>query len=616
MKSNYRNFLNQNTERNAMQFSQSIKGQIHELLQSFFLASIFIGVLTFSTPALSTSPSSTPAAAEISQILAKPMEKITPVMVVCLAENQETFLKIDSRFPFLAEMRRISGLLQLITGNSKDTEKINALFNKEYPPVGGWHYLPIGSGFVVDSDRQYVVTNWHVTQFCPRNVGLKMQIGIIESSGFDLEPIPALHIGERTVKDEKGHDISEHIYVRALCKNRKSGCSIESQKNVELYAPDLAVIKLNRPARTAPIPLASSPMLDPSANLMIAGYPQVMMHLSQGSGSPRTQSTMPTLAPARFSNLQPFNNFDLGIDQKDVIETKFMMLAAQIHPGNSGGPLLFNNQVVGVVTATVAHDSAKAVSIQESGVEEVAQGGIIIPTGYGLAVPVSEVLRMLTWLGIKPVGLAPLVISPTLKRQPEDIPPVMHPLLESSNNKIIIALLACILVAGAAFFVMARDHAKAKKTFPSKPLGTLNSANPTAGVKEPTVEQTNNLAKKPATSKETYTAAVQLKASHGVMNGKIFAIPTPNGGMALVVGRNPLTCQIVFPNETDLVGRQHCSFVWNPNNRSFVVEDMDSSNGTFINGRKLNKGERAALKDGDTVDIGAASMNRFSVNIL
>lgn len=593
-----------------MQFSQSNKGQIHELLQSFFLASIFIGVLAFSTPAISYSQAPTPA---ISQTLAQPIEKVTPVRVVCLAENQETFLKIDSRFPFLAEMRRISGLLQLITGNSKNTEKINALFNKEYPPVGGWHYLPIGSGFVVDSDRRYVVTNWHVAQFCPRNVELKMQIGIIESSGFDLEPIPALHIGKRTVKDEKGNDISEHVYVRALCQNRKSDCSKDSSENVELYAPDLAIIKLSRPARTAPIPLASSPMLDPNATLTIAGYPQVTMQLSQGPTSPRTQSTMPTLAPAKFSNIQPFDNFDLGIDPKDVIETKFMMLAAQIHPGNSGGPLLFNNQVVGVVTATVVQDSAKAAAIQESGVEEVAKGKTnSIPTGYGLAVPVAEVLKMLAWLDIKPVGLSQITSAPKTNLPLESVPAVIPPWWESTNNKIIIALLASILVAGSAFFVMARDHASAKKTIPSKSLEPQHSANPTAGVKEPTVEPTINF----ETPKVTYTAAVQLKGSHGVMNGKTFTIPTPNGGMALVVGRNPLTCQIVFPNETDLVGRQHCSFVWNPNNRSFTVEDMDSSNGTFINGRKLNKGERAALKDGDTVDIGAASMNRFSVNIV
>ena len=64
----------------------------------------------------------------------------------------------------------------------------------------------------------------------------------------------------------------------------------------------------------------------------------------------------------------------------------------------------------------------------------------------------------------------------------------------------------------------------------------------------------------------------------------------------LVVGREP-TCEIHIDNLG--ISRQHCAFA--ARGEAFVVQDMGSSNGTFVNGRKITE---HFLNDADEVVIG------------
>jgi len=63
-----------------------------------------------------------------------------------------------------------------------------------------------------------------------------------------------------------------------------------------------------------------------------------------------------------------------------------------------------------------------------------------------------------------------------------------------------------------------------------------------------------------------------------------------------VVGRDPSSD---IPIENIGISRQHCRFTWD--GKSFLVEDLKSSNGVLLNGEKV---QQAPLKDGDEVRLG------------
>ncbi|MCC7351089.1 MAG: FHA domain-containing protein [Phycisphaerales bacterium] len=65
---------------------------------------------------------------------------------------------------------------------------------------------------------------------------------------------------------------------------------------------------------------------------------------------------------------------------------------------------------------------------------------------------------------------------------------------------------------------------------------------------------------------------------------------------ALTIGRAP-TCDLCLPDGA--MSRQHCRI--EPDGDRWLVVDLDSRNGTFINGRRI---QRQHLKDGDRLHVG------------
>lgn len=106
---------------------------------------------------------------------------------------------------------------------------------------------------------------------------------------------------------------------------------------------------------------------------------------------------------------------------------------------------------------------------------------------------------------------------------------------------------------------------------------------------------------------------VELRASHGPWSGQVFTLPTPNGALAISIGRDAASCQLVLPNELDSVGRLHAMLIWNPQTGGLVVEDAGSDHGTFVNARRIAPHEATPLQDGDVVDLGGPASQRLSV---
>ncbi|MCA1619416.1 MAG: FHA domain-containing protein [Acidobacteria bacterium] len=71
----------------------------------------------------------------------------------------------------------------------------------------------------------------------------------------------------------------------------------------------------------------------------------------------------------------------------------------------------------------------------------------------------------------------------------------------------------------------------------------------------------------------------------------------------LVLGRDPSSTVKYDPDRDDLVGRQHAKITQDPNDPSqFIVADLNSRNGTFVNRQRLTGATR--INPGDVVQLG------------
>lgn len=84
-------------------------------------------------------------------------------------------------------------------------------------------------------------------------------------------------------------------------------------------------------------------------------------------------------------------------------------------------------------------------------------------------------------------------------------------------------------------------------------------------------------------------------------------------GEDLLIGRDASTCQVVFPMEIGEVSRRHCTLRFDEETRTFVLEDLGSSNGTFLDGgERLQPGKRYTLRSGDRFAL-SGEKHRFEV---
>jgi pSer/pThr/pTyr-binding forkhead associated (FHA) protein len=65
-----------------------------------------------------------------------------------------------------------------------------------------------------------------------------------------------------------------------------------------------------------------------------------------------------------------------------------------------------------------------------------------------------------------------------------------------------------------------------------------------------------------------------------------------------IIGRNPTT-DITLLDEG--ISREHALILWDPDAAEFTIEDLQSTNGTKVNGKRVRS---AALCEGDEIEIG------------
>ena len=67
-----------------------------------------------------------------------------------------------------------------------------------------------------------------------------------------------------------------------------------------------------------------------------------------------------------------------------------------------------------------------------------------------------------------------------------------------------------------------------------------------------------------------------------------------------VIGKNPYKVDAVISKSAN-VSREHCKIIFSDN--TYYITDNNSTNGTFVNGNKIAKGQIVPINEGDNITI-------------
>lgn len=97
----------------------------------------------------------------------------------------------------------------------------------------------------------------------------------------------------------------------------------------------------------------------------------------------------------------------------------------------------------------------------------------------------------------------------------------------------------------------------------------------------------------------------------GEFAGKAF----PMSSNGILMGRDNVSCQIVFSPTTQGISRHHCQVNYNQQSRMFIINDVGSTYGTYtMNGVRIQSGQPMALSVGERFYLGSKS-NIFEVRV-
>lgn len=256
------------------------------------------------------------------------------------------------------------------------------------------------------------------------------------------------------------------------------------------------------------------------------------------------------------------------ISAKTVVEgLKVYQTDASISGGNSGGPL-FNEtgQVIGI-------NFMKATRAE----------------GIGYAIQADELLPELDRLGI-PYKKTTSAVSP---EAPKTVAPSAPNPTPTPNNStpptgsvlLYAGIALAVILSAAALFVVIRGK------------GPRSSA---------------NLQQQPA-------KPVTPSGSHPVLigiSGPFAGNEIRMGVEPISFGRDPKQCQLVFDKNMADVGRLHCTLNYDANQKTFVLVDKQSTNGTFTgDGVRLQPGTACQIGHGGRFYL-ASPRNMFEVRLV
>lgn len=424
--------------------------------------------------------------------------------------------------------------------------KVNVLTVDKKGNIGRGH----GTGFVINDDG-YIVTNWHVVTGAVAIFVLRDGQRIDVLQGFDV-------------------------------KNKFAGANVEKDPWTSKDL-DLAILKVK-------------PEHWPQLNLEAV----TLTNQRPIQGSIVSAQGYPGIAEAtavKSVDITAFSTFASGTLARVIEDGKWsgggetlvqLLHTAPTSGGNSGGPVFDEcGRVVGVHSASPTESS----SVYDAKGRKIAFG-VVSNAAYGIASDISELIRVLDSKGI------PYFLDESVCHSKQD-------LYEEENRKLSRTLQFSLYFGGAALLVIgimlvyllrnpaARQrvsHAvetysrsiRASRPKPDNEPGRVNPP-PAATV---AVSQSNLILDGYSADRQRYRLVI---SADELYRGEV------------VVGRDPDNRSYAVNDAS--VSRRHCAFYAQGNN--LFIREINSTNGTFVDGRKLAEGESASLGNGSEVKLGS-----------
>ncbi len=104
--------------------------------------------------------------------------------------------------------------------------------------------------------------------------------------------------------------------------------------------------------------------------------------------------------------------------------------------------------------------------------------------------------------------------------------------------------------------------------------------------------------------RRTTPAVMPNSVALSVLNGKLKGTSIPVMEK-VIIGRDPVACDVVFPADTMEVSRRHCAVSFNRQTGRVLLEDFSSANGTYFpSGTRIIPGRLYSLRNGDRFYLG------------
>lgn len=269
---------------------------------------------------------------------------------------------------------------------------------------------------------------------------------------------------------------------------------------------------------------------------------------------------------------------------------------ATVQHGNSGGPLFDEcNRVVGINTF---------ISLDE--IRVAGKTVSVVPGKYYYAVSVRELIKELKVRGIPYLYNSEKCLSADEKAaQANQQASEINRFLKIA---LIVGGLGFVLVAGLVAYLVFRP----REPLSSAPNSDAGSRNVTPSPAQHVPAYTSP---RPAGTPNAATSnASQPRGANLILDGygpnkeryRLVADLDDGARSSLSLGREPGRAGLVVNDES--VSRVHCELMLR--GRQVMIRDNNSTNGTFVDGRRLSANESVVLRDGGEVKMGAV---RFRV---
>jgi hypothetical protein len=249
---------------------------------------------------------------------------------------------------------------------------------------------------------------------------------------------------------------------------------------------------------------------------------------------------------------------------------------AAVGPGNSGGPLA--NACGEVIGINEMASLVQAVVVQQDENGHVVPGVERIPQGSGIAwaTAIDELLPELSKLGIEPQIASSPCLAPASTPSPTPTTPLM-----------VAAVFGTLILSGGAIVLAATERGRAA------------ASQVVRSISRPCLPPVSILPKP--------VRQAVLRAVSGDLAGTEMTL----GANPVTIGRDPASCQLVFPAKADRVSKRHCTLRYDPRHCTLSLEDMGSMNGTFIQSgqsgqlsERLKPGSAKSLQANDRFYLG------------